>query len=155
MNGRNASEKPMNAVQWLKDHLLTPQFLRFLGVGATAAATQWVARIFLSEAFSFSTAVLIAYGIGMATAFALNRLFVFQDAAKPVEQQVAWFVIVNLAFLPVVWAVSIVLADDVLPLLGVSLYRESVAHAIAIAVPTFGSFLLHKFLTFRTVVTAK
>jgi len=145
----------MNALTWLRTQFLAPQFLRFLAVGTTAAVAQWTARILLSQAFSFSVAIVIAYGLGMATAFGLNRWLVFPDADKPMEQQVSWFVIVNLAFLPVVWGVSIALADYVLPFLGVSHYREAIAHGIAIAVPTFGSFLLHKFLTFATTVTAR
>lgn len=144
----------MNTLSWLRGHLLTPQFLRFLGVGATAAATQWLARIFLSQHFGFSAAVIIAYGVGMATAFALNRVFVFPGAGKPVEQQVTYFVIVNLASFPVVWAISLFLAGTVLPALGVVSYREGIAHGIAIAVPTFTSYFAHKFLTFAAPAAA-
>jgi len=98
--------------------------------------------------FSFSCAVIVAYAVGIATAFALNRIFVFPRARTPIQTQALYFVAINLAFLPIVWAASMILSTWALPGLGIYTYREGIAHAIAICLPVFGAFLLHKFKTF-------
>ncbi|MGH8497583.1 MAG: GtrA family protein [Methylococcales bacterium] len=132
---------------WIR-HFMTGEFLRFLLVGGAAAVINWLARFFLSHYFIFSYAVVIAYFIGIATAFALNRAFVFPLSGKPMAIQVSYFIGVNLAFLPIVWAAAIILAQWVLPNLGIHRYDEGIAHGIAITLPVFGAFLLHKFKTF-------
>ncbi len=129
-------------------HFFTAEFFRFLIVGGSAAVIHWLSRYYLSIHFPFSTAVLMAYGVGIATAFVLNRAFVFPLANKPLKVQAGYFIAVNLAFLPVVWAASIGLSEWILPALGVHHYHEGVAHGIAITLPVFGAFLLHKFKTF-------
>ncbi|MFT3929010.1 MAG: GtrA family protein [Spongiibacteraceae bacterium] len=132
---------------WIR-HFLTAEFLRFLMVGGTAAAIHWFARFFLSIYMPFSFAVALAYFVGIATAFALNRAFVFPLSNKPIAIQVSYFISVNLAFLPIVWAASVILARWALPNLGIHHYEEGIAHGIAIMLPVFGAFLLHKFKTF-------
>jgi len=117
-------------------------------VGGSAAVLHWLARFVLSMYFSFSYAVIGAYAAGIATAFALNRIFVFPRARMPIQTQAMYFIAINLAFLPVVWAASMILLIWVLPSLGIYSYREGIAHAIAISLPVFGAFLLHKFKTF-------
>jgi putative flippase GtrA len=128
---------------------LTRQFGLFVAVGATAAVLHWLARYGLSHWLPFWLAVVLAYGVGMAVAFALNRAYVFPGSPRPLERQVRDFVLINLAFFPVVWAVSMGLAVYVLPWLGVPRWREEIAHAIAIGIPVVATFLLHKFITFK------
>jgi putative flippase GtrA len=132
---------------WIR-HFLTAEFLRFLLVGGTAAIIHWLARFFLSHFMAFSSAVITAYFVGIATAFLLNRAFVFPLSAKPVAIQISYFVGINLAFLPIVWAASMLLANWALPSLGIQRYAEGIAHGISITLPVFGAFLLHKFKTF-------
>ena len=132
---------------WMR-HFFTAEFFRFLIVGGSAAVIHWLSRYLLSMYFQFSTAVVMAYGVGIATAFVLNRVFVFPLSSKPLKVQAAYFVAVNLAFFPVVWVASMVLSEWILPALGVYRYHEGIAHGIAILLPVFGAFLLHKFKTF-------
>jgi len=129
-------------------HFLTRQFLGFVGVGATAAASNWLSRVAISHWVSFTWSVVLAYGIGMAVAFTLNSLFIFPGSDKPRRRQALEFVMVNLCFLPVVWLGSIAF-EQALRWLGFQRYTESVAHAFALAIPMFGSFLIYKFFTFK------
>ncbi|MDA8752786.1 GtrA family protein, partial [Halieaceae bacterium] len=113
-------------------HFLSWQFLGFIAVGVTAALLHWLARIVLSTWLPFSSAVLLAYGVGMAVAFILNSLYVFPDSTEPRNVQVRRFVVINLGFLPVVWACSLLFLR-LLEWLGMPAYREALAHGMAIA----------------------
>lgn len=96
----------------------------------------------------FPWAVAIAYCVGMAVAFLLNSLFVFPNSVKPRSAQARDFVLVNLAFFPLVWAVSIYVNAG-LKALGMTNHSEEFAHAIAISVPLLATFLLYKFVAFK------
>lgn len=137
----------VNAVATLR-HFFTAQFLRFTIVGSVAAGLNWYARFLLNPYMNFSAAVVLAYCVGVISAFALNRVFVFPNAAQPMIKQVTYFVAINLAFFPVVWGAAMLLSSYILPGLGVVSYKEGIGHAIAIAIPVFVTFLFHKFKTF-------
>jgi putative flippase GtrA len=129
-------------------HFLTSEFAKFVVCGAVAAALHWVARYALSQWMVFSTAVLIAYFVGMAVAFALNRTCVFPGATTTLAQQTTRFVATNLAFLPVVWLASLFFANTFFPYVGITWGREGLSHGIAVALPTVITFFIHKFFTF-------
>lgn len=128
-------------------HFLTRQFLLFLMVGGLAAFLHWLARIALSRWFSFSTAVVLAYCVGMAVAFTLNALYVFPGSDKARHLQARDFVLVNLAFLPVVWLASVQLVKPLtvweIP------FPEAIAHGMAVLLPTLMTFLIYKFFAFK------
>jgi putative flippase GtrA len=128
---------------------VTSRFLLFLLVGATAAAVNIIARILLNYVVSFQIAVILAYPLALTLAFYLNRRYVFDADSGTVAGQYSRFILVNLVALVQVWAVSVGLADWVLPAIGYDYHRELVAHAIGVASPTFTSYFLHKFFTFR------
>lgn len=58
------------------------------------------------------------------------------------------FFITNIAFLPVVWSAAIMLAK-LIPHILVTQYNEEIAHAIAISIPMFATFLIYKFIAFK------
>lgn len=128
-------------------HFFTRQFLLFVFVGITAALMNWVARFVFSLWISFPLAVLSAYGIGMASAFELNRRFVFPVSPKPIHRQMQVFVLTNLAFLPVVWVASIFL-NTLMNNYGFTRNTEEIAHGIALAIPMLITFLVYKFIAF-------
>lgn len=128
-------------------HFFSAQFLLFLIVGTSAAALNWITRLALSAWVSFPVAVLLAYVVGMATAFELNRRFVFPSSPRPMLKQAKVFISVNLAFLPVVWEASILL-KDLLDKTGVVKFSEGIAHGLALTIPVFITFLIYKFIAF-------
>ncbi len=122
----------------------------FLVAGGIAAAVNFGSRIILSEWMHYVPAIVIAYCLGMVTAFILNRLLVFQKAANALKHQIAWFVLVNLAAVVQTIAISLVLARWLLPVLGVDFHNETLAHAVGVAVPVVTSYFGHKYLSFAS-----
>lgn len=125
-----------------------PQIVRFLLLGGLAAAVNWLARIVLSLALPFPTAVLVAYMIGMSAGFMLYRAYVFARSPLPVPVQIGLFLAVNAVGAGVVLAVSLGLLDIVFPAAGYAFHAEALAHGIGIGVGAVTNFFGHKHLTF-------
>lgn len=125
------------------------QFLLFLVAGGTAAVVNFLSRIALSEFLPYVPAIVVAYVIGMATAFLLNRALVFKDASNSMRSQVGWFIAINLLAVAQTVLISLLLARWLFPLAGFDWHPETVAHAIGVMVPVFTSFVGHRLLTFR------
>jgi putative flippase GtrA len=125
------------------------QFLKFLLVGATAAAVHWLARFLLTEPVGYEWALVLAYGVGIAAGYGLNAAFVFSQAVTTRRQQVVYFVVFNLMMAPVVIGVAYLLSEYVFPSAGWTYNSRGIAHGIGVASPIFINFLLHKFFTFK------
>ncbi|MDR1827675.1 MAG: GtrA family protein [Methylobacteriaceae bacterium] len=131
----------------LRETLFSAQFLKFIGVGGTAAAVNFGARVVLNRWLSFDAAILTAYGVGMLTAFILNSIFVFPHATTGLTRQVLVFFGSNFAFLPVVYGATLLFAAG-LDRLGAP-FAHALAHGAALAVPMVASFLIYKFIGFK------
>ncbi|WP_158767328.1 GtrA family protein [Terricaulis silvestris] len=127
---------------------LSGEILRFVGVGAFAALVNWVSRIALSVVLPLSAAIIVAYLIGMITAYALSRKYVFQPTERGVGSELTRFALVNVVALVQVWAVTIVMAEYVLPALHVDWRPLEVAHAVGVASPIVTSYLGHRYFSF-------
>lgn len=125
------------------------QFLAFLVTGGIAALVNFASRILLSRSLDFSLAVILAYVLGMVTAFVLAKFFVFTGSQQTVRKSALFFVLVNLVAILQTWGISLLLAYHVLPAMGIRMYAPEIAHAIGIVVPVFTSYLGHKYWTFR------
>lgn len=128
--------------------IFSSQFVRFIAVGASAALMNWLARIVFNYFVPFVWAVPAAFFVGLGVAFALNRQFVFPQSNLPLGHQAAYFLAVNVLMLPVVWGGSMLLVVWVLPAFGWKYFVAEVGHAVALALPTAFSFVLHKTITF-------
>lgn len=139
---------PKRSVRWSLSatHL---RFLKFLVVGGFAAAVNFGSRIVFSLWLQYAWAIVLAYLIGMITAFCLNRLFVFRNTTNPLGHQVGWFVLVNLLAVAQTLVISLLLARWLLPAIGWSWQPELCAHAVGVAVPVVTSYIGHKHLSFR------
>ncbi len=126
-----------------------PPIVRFVLAGAVAALVNFASRLLLSNYLPYAAAIVLAYLLGMATAFLLNRRYVFRGSTNRLHQQIAWFVAVNALALLQTLVVSLLLADLVLPRAGVTWHAREIAHAAGIVVPIFTSYLGHKKWTFR------
>ncbi len=125
------------------------QFLVFLLTGGIAAAVNFGSRILYNQWMGFSAAIVLAYITGMVTAFVLARLFVFRDSQRALHHSALYFVLVNGVAVLQTWAISLLLADWLLPALGVRQYVHELAHAAGVVVPVFTSYLGHKHLSFK------
>ena len=125
------------------------QFLVFLLTGGIAAAVNFGSRILYNQWMGFSAAIVLAYITGMITAFVLARIFVFQDSQRALHHSALYFVLVNGVAVLQTWAISLLLADWLLPALGVHQYVHELAHAAGVVVPVFTSYLGHKHLSFK------
>jgi len=125
------------------------EFFRFLLAGGIAAVANIMSRLLLSMVVRFDVAVAAAYLVGMATAFILNRQFVFDRSDRRVHSEMMRFVLVNVAALVQVWIVSVGLAEWLFPRVGLTWRAELIAHVIGVLSPVAASYLGHKHFTFR------
>lgn len=129
--------------------MVSRQFLAFLAVSGIAAGANFGSRVAFSLALPYAAAIVAAFCVGLSTAFVLNKLLVFRESTQPVQQQMVWFLAVNLGALVQTLAVSLLLARWLLPLVGITTHADAIAHAIGIAVPAVTSYFAHKRLSFR------
>lgn len=127
----------------------TRRFGLFVIAGGVAAAANYGSRFLFSVAFSYPVAIVLAYLVGMAVAFALMRQYVFDGRGKAMGPQVARFVGVNVLAVLQTLVVSLALARWALPAIGVGEHAEAIAHAVGVAVPVVTSYLGHRYATFR------
>jgi putative flippase GtrA len=140
----------LDLVEFARKRPQTLQFARFVALGGCAAAVNWLSRFPLERLMPFPAAVAAAYIVGMIVAFTLFRKFVFPASPQPLQRQVNFFILVNLAGIVQVWLVSMGLVYWFFPAVGfVGSLAEPVGHGIAIGVPTISSYFGHKLLTFR------
>ena len=125
------------------------RFVLFLLAGGIAAAANYGSRFGFSLWFSYPTAIVLAYLVGMAVAFVLMRQYVFDGRGKEVGPQAVKFAVVNMLAVLQTLVVSLVLARWLLPALGMTEHVEAVAHAFGVAVPVVTSYFGHRFATFR------
>lgn len=137
----------------LADLFLSREFLKFLAAGGTAAAAQWLSRFGFSQFVEFGWAVALAYLVGLTTAFVLNKLFVFGASDRTIGQEMTYFALVNAVSFPIVWVVSIVFGEYLLPQFMSKPLAEAIGNGVGIISPVGLSFVLHKFFTFRKVAS--
>jgi putative flippase GtrA len=128
---------------------LTPELLRFVLSGGAAAAANVVSRILFSQVMPYSPAIILAYGVGMLTAYLLMRRFVFASSGRHTQDEASRFILVNAVAAAQVWAVSMLLARWLLPALGWSWQAETLAHMAGVGSTVLTSYVLHKRFTFR------
>ena len=124
------------------------QFGRFLATGGIAAVVNLGSRYLLNFLVVFEIAVVLAYLLGMVTAFVLMRWYVFGTSQRSVGAETYRFVLVNGVALVFVWCVSVALHRLAFPAIGFSWHADTVAHAVGVMVPAVISYLGHRFYTF-------
>ncbi|MDX2347065.1 MAG: GtrA family protein [Legionella sp.] len=125
------------------------QFFLFLITGGIAACVNFGSCIAFKYWFDFSSSIILAYVMGMITAFILAKYFVFKNSQQSLHASMLYFSLVNLLAVAQTWAVSMGLAYYLLPALGILNFTEEIAHAIGVIVPVFSSYFGHKHLSFK------
>ena len=113
-----------------------------------AALANFGSRFLFSEFMSFEYAVTAAFFVGLGTGFLLARKFVFHNSANSARMEIFYYLLVNLLALVQTWLLSVYLAAELAPLMGVQTGQAS-AHMAGILLPTLTSYLGHKYFTFR------
>lgn len=129
--------------------LMRSQFALFVLVGGTAAGVNFGSRIVFGLWMGYATSIVLAYLVGMTTAFCLNRLFVFRETTSALHHQLTWFIVVNILAIAQTLLISLLLARWLLPAIGWTWQVELCAHAVGVAVPVVTSYIGHKKLSFR------
>ena len=125
------------------------EFTQFLLVGGVAALVNFLARILINKFVSFGLAVVLAYLVGMVTAFVLSKYYVFEQSGRHHLHELRDFTIVNLFAILQVWIISVGLAEYVFPAIAYTFYAPEVAHLIGLGVPAVTSYFGHKHFSFR------
>ncbi|QOY23071.1 GtrA family protein [Xanthomonas citri] len=125
------------------------QALLFLIAGGIAAAVNFGSRIALNYIIPYTPAIVAAYILGMAAAFALNRAFVFKNPSNSIGSQATWFVLINLLAVAQTLVISLLLSHWLENFLASKELAQTLAHAIGVAFPVFTSFAGHKYLSFK------
>jgi putative flippase GtrA len=126
------------------------QFAGFLIAGGIAAVVNFLSRIAFNLFFGYAISIVLAYLAGMVTAFLLNRHGVFAPSGKSVHVEAVWFTLVNMLAVVQTLIISLLLAEIVLPKMGILAFQKEIAHAIGIMVPVVTSYFGHKYWTFGT-----
>ncbi len=126
------------------------QFLRFALTGGVAALVNLASRYLLNHYMGFEIAVALAYLLGMLTAYALSRLFVFSASGRGVRSELARFTIVNAVALVQVWVISVGLANLVFPPIGFTWHANDIAHLIGVISPVVTSYFGHRYYSFSS-----
>lgn len=124
------------------------RFLKFLVTGGIAALVNLLSRYALNYLMPFEAAVVVAYFLGMTTAYLLARRFVFDASGRSVTSEVRRFVLVNVVALGFVWAISVGLARIVFPAITFTWHADDIAHLIGVLAPAVTSYVGHRFYTF-------
>ncbi len=129
------------------------EFAKFIAVGGIAALANLVARYFLDFIMPFEVAVVLAYGVGMVVGFFLFRgtLFKGRDISGALIVRFVW---VNIFGATLAWAVSSVMARQLLPAIEWTFHPFELAHFCGVAAPAITSYFLHKHYTFAVGDTA-
>jgi putative flippase GtrA len=128
---------------------VSAQFARFLVVGGVALVCHWLSRFAFNMVVGYGWAIVLAYLVGILVAFVLNKIYVFPFSGRSLNFEVFFFFLVNIAAFPFVWIIAYALGEWVL---AERMPREpalALAHGVAITLPVFVNFALHKFITFR------
>ncbi len=124
------------------------EFAQYIAVGGVSAAVNLLARFLLDFALPFEVAVVLAYGVGMATGFALFQLVLFRGRDMMQHHRMLRFAWVNVFGVTLAWAVSSVMARQLLPAIGWHWQPFEVAHLAGVAAPAISSYFLNKYYTF-------
>lgn len=129
---------------------MSGRFFKFLVTGGVAALVNLASRFLLNCAMPFEVAVIIAYLIGMTTAYVLSRAIVFDSSGRSVRSEMRRFAIVNAFALILVWTISVYLARVTFPAIGFTWHPDEIAHLVGVLAPAITSYFGHKHFTFAS-----
>jgi putative flippase GtrA len=124
-------------------------FIKFVAIGAIAALVNFISRYFINKYTGFKVSLILAYILGMITAYFLFKKYVFRKTKNSLVVSGSYFLLVNLVGICTCFVVSVALAHYVFPYIGFHWHSYEVAHAVGIIMPTFTSFIGHNRFSFQ------
>ena len=124
------------------------RFVRFLVAAGLSVPVNLGSRVLLSQVMPYEAAIIVSHLFGMATAWGLSRLFVFDPSGRRLSGELGRFAMVNLFSVTQTWVVSVALVRLVFPRLDFHAQPELVAHAIGLATSALTSFWGHRHFSF-------
>jgi putative flippase GtrA len=125
------------------------QFCRFVATSTVSAIANATARYVFNFYLPFEVAVVLAFPVGLVTAFVLARRFVFRKSERAWMSELYRFFLVNILGVVVVWFVSVALYRGVFPLVGFEWQADTVAHVVGLGSTALTSYFGHRHYTFR------
>ncbi len=130
---------------------MSSRFVRFLIAGGSSAVINLASRVLLNNFMSFEAAVIVAYLVGIVTAYTFSKIFVFEETGYGLATEFRRFFAVNMMSLAIVWVISVGLVVYVFPAITFRWHAELVAHFIGLSATSVVSYFAHKHYTFRAV----
>lgn len=124
------------------------EFILFVAAGGFAALVNFVSRIIFNFWFSFEVSVVLAYLIGMITAYILTKFFVFKAKSVGLVSSSIKFTIVNILAVLQTYFISVYLYYWLNNNINFD-YNKEVAHFVGIAFPVITSYIGHKYYSFK------
>lgn len=124
------------------------EFILFVAAGGFAALVNFVSRIIFNFWFSFEVSVVLAYLIGMITAYILTKIFVFKAKSVGLISSSIKFTIVNILAVLQTYFISVYLYYWLNNNINFD-YNKEVAHFVGIAFPVITSYIGHKYYSFK------
>jgi putative flippase GtrA len=124
------------------------EFILFVAAGGFAALVNFVSRIIFNFWFSFEVSVVLAYLIGMITAYILTKIFVFKAKSVGLVSSSIKFTIVNILAVLQTYFISVYLYYWLNNNINFD-YNKEVAHFVGIAFPVITSYIGHKYYSFK------
>lgn len=131
---------------------VTPSFVRFVVVAGLSVPVNLGARVVFSRVVPYEAAVLLSHAVGMVTAWALTRVFVFGASETSAGRELARFAAVNVVSAAITWVVAVSLLRLVFPAVGWTFEPGIVAHVAGLAAASVASFVGHRDFSFRRTV---
>ncbi|MDQ7824589.1 MAG: GtrA family protein [Candidatus Eremiobacteraeota bacterium] len=133
----------------IKREFLSRQFAKFLLVGGIAASANFFSRFLFRLWFPYVVSVGLSFTLGTVVSFILNKTFTFKSYEESTAVQAFKFALTGLVYIVLGSAVAQgiywITGHFALP----PSWRESLSHALSIAICTVYSFLVIKYFAFR------
>ncbi len=126
------------------------QFFKFLVASGIAALLNILSRILFNLFTKYTVAVVLAFFVGLTTAFLLNKYYVFEKSVhQSWKTEYFYFFLVNILGLAQTILISHLFVYIIFPYMHFDFYPKTVAHIMGVIVPVFTSFIGHKYFSFK------
>ena len=124
------------------------EFILFLITGGFSAIINLSSRIIISNFLRFEISVLIAYLIGMITAYYLAKKYVFLNIKKSYKKSFPVFALVNFVAVLQTFFISKYIRILLIDIFNNFIIIDFISHLCGVIFPIFTSFFGHKYITF-------